>query len=687
MRVAGSSGYSLRTMQRARRGRMRGALAWLVASALLAACPNPSVSPERVEALLAQGDEALREGRAAEANQVYQEAASLAPKDARPLRRQAIVFVLQGRDLRALEHFERADPLDPGATAEELVFWATALQRQGRFRQAVRRYEEALEANPRHVPAMNNLAALLRQADPERALRLLEEAVRLEPGDGQLVYNLARLYGEANRIDEAYNLMQRALAAMSPDDPAYARRREQLQALRERLPRAPAPPGAPNVLLILVDTLRADHMGLYGYGRDTTPHIDAFAREAVVFENAVVQAPWTAPSVASLFTGLYPSVHGLDAGIDLDRSFDPAREDRPMALQKALAPSVPTLAEELRRHGYTTAGFVSQVYLNSVFGFGQGFERYRDAEFTTEKIRGERTNELVLQWLEEEPGEPFFLFVHYNDPHFPYDAPEPFGRKFVGDYDGPLTPADTKQVHKLPEREDLTPEDIDYVRALYDGEIAYLDSVVGGLLERVRSRSWERPLLVVLTADHGEEFFEHGGTSHGFTLYDEQLRVPLVVLDPRARGGRRVDAQVRVVDLKPTLLELAGIGEPPAPVQGTSFAELVRGEADGEARAAFSEATWDGDAWAIRAPDGLKLILHPEDGRVQLFDLTQDPKEQHDLAAERPEVARRLEQALRSWVERNRELRAELGSEEGGLGEVALDEELQTQLRALGYLE
>jgi arylsulfatase A-like enzyme len=446
--------------------------------------------------------------------------------------------------------------------------------------------------------------------------------------------------------------------------------------------------------MIVLDTLRADHLGSYGYPRATSPHIDGLARQGVLFESAISQAPWTAASIASLFTSLYPSVHGLNGGIRWGGKQGKQGNTLPFATQKTLPPGQLTLAEMLRRNGYRTAGFVSNVYVNSIFGFSQGFETYGDdhgdysGDVGRAKRRASETNRQVFAWLEQEIEEPFFLFVHYNDCHWPYDPPAPFGQEWVKDYQGDLTPERTTAIVEQQGKPitGLDDDDLRYLIGLYDGEVAYTDAAVGDLLEKVRSAGLERELLTVVTADHGEEFLDHGSASHGYTLFDEQIHVPLIFHLPGRLAPRRVAAQVRSIDIMPSILDLAGVGERPDSLQGESLVALLTGKTDRGPSAAYSEATYVGEQKSLRADGKLKLIYRVEDQGTSLFDLASDPRERADVAVERPAVVTSLRGELQSWQQANEELRTTLFAEETEQ-EVILDDETQERLRALGYIQ
>jgi tetratricopeptide (TPR) repeat protein len=367
--------------------------------------------PESARAYALWGSILLRRGRFAEAVPKYEKAAELDPSDIGVLSQWGLALVKLGRNEEALPVFERAAQVDPSPSADFLAHWGTALQHLGRREEAIRKYEAALDLVPEHFTSLNNLGLLFvrRESDRARGIRLLENAVKARPGDPSTVHNLGWAYLQAKRYPEAYNLLQRAVAATDSSSPAYAERLANLRRAEAQLPRRAATSDMPNILFFVIDTLRADHLSSYGYPRKTTPHIDAVAKRGALFENAISQAPWTAASMASLFTGLYPSVHGLDGGIRWGPGQRSAGGALPFAVQKVLSSSQVTLAEGLRRHGYRTAGFVSNIYVNSIFGFSQGFETYNDEHRSYSKNvarvkrRAKDTNKYVFEWLDKGP--------------------------------------------------------------------------------------------------------------------------------------------------------------------------------------------------------------------------------------------------------------------------------------------
>ncbi|MCZ6817653.1 MAG: sulfatase [Planctomycetota bacterium] len=372
-------------------------------------------------------------------------------------------------------------------------------------------------------------------------------------------------------------------------------------------------PVRPNILLISVDTLRRDHLGIYGYPRATSVNIDAIAQNGAVFDNAVSTSSWTLPAHASMLTGLYPAFHGLqDDGTKL-------------------APDRPALAEKLRNLGYYTLAVVSHVYVSSEFGLERGFDHFDDS-----LIQGGATNPIaeqvvdrLLLAVEQAPDGPFCAFVHFFDPHWDYDAPPPFDTRFVDrGYAGTIDGTVKSMTPYFSIRRQMPEGDRQYAIALYDGEIAYLDDQLGRMLKTLRERGKMDNTVVVFTADHGEEFKEHGRLGHGKTLFGEQLRVPLIIAGHPAfgRGTRRRDL-VSLVDIAPTLLELAG-GEASPDSQGAS---LVHPDTTG-LRTVFGESIRFGNEMRTAQQGRFKVIHYNQGDSRQFYDLIADPGERRPAA-------------------------------------------------------
>ena len=399
-----------------------------------------------------------------------------------------------------------------------------------------------------------------------------------------------------------------------------------------------------NVVLITIDTLRADRLGCYGYADIETPHLDRLAGEGILFENAVTTVPFTLPAHSSIMTGAYPPIHGV-------------RENVGYALDERL----PTLAEDMAGAGRRTGGFVSAFVLDGRWGIDRGFDRYYD-EFKVQDMgtlniasvqrEGTETIDQAEAWLDDVAGAPFFLWLHLFEPHDPYEAPEPFAAR--------------------------------YPKRPYDAEVAYADSLVGRLREMLEGRNLLDRTLLVVTGDHGEGLGDHGEYFHGFFVYDSTVRVPLIVRLPEGRlGGRRVDAAVSHVDLRPTILDALGLSSPPVDSRqgGRSLLPLVLGMDDSE-RFAYIESYYSlyHYGWApLRAirTGPLKFIDAPE---PELYRLTDDPGEAENVVRRTRVEARELRDRLLLMISE---------FEGTGAGEAAppdLDQETLAQLQALGYL-
>jgi choline-sulfatase len=391
----------------------------------------------------------------------------------------------------------------------------------------------------------------------------------------------------------------------------------------------------PDILLVTLDTTRADHIGAYGDRRARTPHLDRLASEGVLFERAVAAAPITLPAHVSLLTGLYPFTHGV-------------RNNGNFSLRAA----VPTLATVLGRRGYLTAAFVSAFVLDRRYGLAQGFDHYddrldnRSTKGDLER-RGDATGRAVVDWLTTVAGErrPLFVWVHLYDPHDPYDPPPPLREAFA---DRP-----------------------------YDGEIAFADQAIGSVLDRLRRLGRRVPALVAAIGDHGESLGEHEELTHSMFVYEAALRIPMILSWPgHLPAGRHVPGLVRAIDLAPTLLALAE--EPPLPgIQGRSLLPLVQGRSDAGA-AAYSETYFPlfYMNWApLRSiqDERWKFIDAP---LPELYDLSNDVRERTNLAAREPARTEALKRTLDQIA----------GGGAGAMSDRPVDAETVHKLAALGYI-
>jgi arylsulfatase A-like enzyme/thioredoxin-like negative regulator of GroEL len=434
----------------------------------------------------------------------------------------------------------------------------------------------------------------------------------------------------------------------------------------------PALPGFANanVLLVTLDTTRADRLGCYGYAGAETPVLDELARDGVLFEQAASPTGFTLPSHSSILTGLYPPYHGvrLNGGA-------------------ALADVHVTLAERLAEHGYRCGAFIGAMVLDGRWGLGQGFDRYDDEfelgpdqRFNLAKVQrpGDRVVDAALGWLGEEGDRPFFAWVHLYDPHTPYEPPEPFRSRF--DPGGPSPPS----AGESPSADSQMARLREWLRrqsALYDGEIAFTDAQVGRLLDWLDAQGLADDTIVVVVGDHGEGLGSHGETEHGYFIYDFAVRVPFLIRLPAGDlRDVRVPAQVRTVDILPTVLALVGV-DPPEAVHGESLVPLMAdpdregpGYAYSESMAPSLQYGWS-PLYGVRTAD-YKFIEAP---RGELYDLGQDPGEADNVITRLPGVA----EELRGVLARIRE-EIEAGAPEPQQAD--LDEQTLAMLASLGYV-
>ena len=434
----------------------------------------------------------------------------------------------------------------------------------------------------------------------------------------------------------------------------------------------------PNVLVVVIDALRPDHLGCYGYARATSPTVDGLARRGVLFADATTVATYTRASVPSIFTSVYPAAHGvLSQGTRVE----------------VLADEYTTLAEALKARGYRTAAFMPNPSLHRVFKFGQGFDLYDDdfalgpgaADQAYETAS--RINARFLRWLRSGRRAPFFAYLHYRDVHAPYVPPPPYDRMFAGA--GPRRPLSAAEYQAQPAdlRSPRRFSDLGSYIDQYDGEIRYTDDRLGELLATLRAEGLLDHTVVVVTADHGEAFLEHGAWTHGTDLYEEQTRVPLLlVLPDGAQGGRRVLSPVQTIDVYPTVLALLG-APVSAQVQGRSLLPTLDGRGDPH-RPVFSEArvprkkrpNGRGLLVSVRA-DGWKLIYNRTKRKAELYRVAEDPGEGNDLVAHLPQKAQELARLLQAFDQDNAR------HSHWQQGRQAVPQDVVEGLRALGYVQ
>ena len=420
--------------------------------------------------------------------------------------------------------------------------------------------------------------------------------------------------------------------------------------------RAPALPlcAGCNVVVVSLDTLRADHLGAYGYSRPTSPNIDALAAESVVFDQAISQSAWTRPAHASMLTGLYPAEHGIVS----------------VARGLALAPDLPTLATILAEHGYATAAFTGGGNMSAHFGFDSGFAIYRSPGRRLADSLGE-----IDRWLEARGDEPYFLFVHAFDPHRPY--------KSEAEDRAALDVSDRRPTVPMPRacRAARSAADLALFVDEYDAAIRHGDRAVGKLLALVRRASGARPTIIVFTSDHGEEFFDHGDCFHIRTLYHEIVHVPLIIHVPSVDPRRVREIVPASVAIAPTVLDLVGVG--PRKRDGPSLARILEGSKPPGFEYVVSETAIryrNRVVGRVRALTGErdKLIHWVAENRTEYFDLAADPDERQALpsAARSRALLRHLDLWLTAHPPRPEAVVSR-----------PLPAALKRELRALGYVE
>ncbi len=427
----------------------------------------------------------------------------------------------------------------------------------------------------------------------------------------------------------------------------------------------------PPVFLIVVDCLRADHLGTYGYEHDTSPWIDQLATESVLFEHVVAQSNWTKPSMASLLTGTHVSQHGLREGRLAGLVADSAAELDGHTLSESLT----TWAEALADLGYATAGFVNQGHLTDYMGFAQGFATYEYG------LQDPEVESRFRDWLGTVGDDRPFGYVHLLDLHFPYTPPEHVDRFFEGE-DRPMRQLMLNRPHAIRELMSTRPleqAEVEEIRALYDGEVVVVDDRVGRVLRALREAGLYDDAIIVVTADHGELLLEHDALEHGGSrLYEPVLRIPWVMRLPGGmHGGTRIEGTVQMADIFPTVLGLLDAEAPPG-IAGRDA--LVRLEDPAGRWPILAETSDENGPRALYA-DNLKFIFHP-DGQTQVFDPIADPLEVSDLVDDiEPSRLFAAAQALQKLATGNRAFAAGLTQARAELEPAQIE-----QLRALGYI-
>jgi choline-sulfatase len=401
----------------------------------------------------------------------------------------------------------------------------------------------------------------------------------------------------------------------------------------------------PNVILLTLDTTRADHLACYGYPGVRTPNLDSLARRGVLFEQAATNSPLTLPAHCSILTGMYPTYHGVRINGNT-----------------ALNEEQTTIAEVLSGQDYQCGAFIGAFVLDGRWGLRQGFQHYDD-QFDLKKYKhidlgavqrpGNEVMDIALDWLEKQKNSPFFAWIHLYDPHTPYDPPEPYRSEY-----GP------KSLH-----------------GLYDGEIAFMDEQIGRCLSWLENNGLDRSTILILVGDHGEGLGSHGEGTHGYFIYDYAIHVPLIIVTPfEELQGVRVPSQVRIIDIFPTLMDIAAV-IPPAETQGRSLLPLMFRPQKEEDGFAYAESMSPNLQFGWSSIHSLRTTQYKyiDTPKAELYDLTRDPGEQTNLFRQYPDIAREMKETLDGLME-------ETGRGAPTPQAANLDKETIERLSALGYV-
>ena len=432
----------------------------------------------------------------------------------------------------------------------------------------------------------------------------------------------------------------------------------------------------PNIILISIDTLRQDALGVYG-GKDVkTPNLDKFAKEGAVFENAYSNSPWTLPSHATMFTGFTPTHLGIRKV-----------EDR-------LGKNALTLPEVLNNYGYITAAVTSYILVSPSYGFDQGFDRF----IYNRDLKADQIAQAASAFIKINKDKKFFLFLHLYDPHWPYHPPLEIAREFFSEeptqdmYDLLRTQNYYDWVVKAIKGSD---ELVSFSRKMYDAEVSYVDMALGKVFAALAQEGIEGRTVVIVTSDHGEEFKEHGLMGHGLTLYDEALKIPFIVRFPALIPNEtRIKMPVQLIDIFPTVLAMAGIESPIAHIEGKDLTSEVYLRGKEESREILAETAMSGEMRYAVFEKGFKYITPFEltfgetliSHDTELFDLNQDPGELANLAEDMPTMTNHFKELLAKSLTNIERAQKDHGLLNSGESKELSSEEIE-RLRSLGYIQ
>ncbi len=441
-----------------------------------------------------------------------------------------------------------------------------------------------------------------------------------------------------------------------------------------------------NIVLITIDALRADHLSCYGYNRNTSPNIDKIAEKGIIFKNATATSSWTAPSMASLFTSVYPINHGVLHGMSY-------KKDKTIHKQEVFSDELTTLAELLKEYGYTTIGLASNLHLSEKFGFARGFDFFGCLPF----VPADSVNGIICRWGDEiKKYDKYFLWIHYIDPHYPYSSREPWINNYLSEESmlqfsnlSDMSPWDLAVLHnKLKkDNQELSKQMMTMLKknilARYDSEINYVDSYIG---ELIQTFDQDDNTIIIITSDHGEEFFEYDYVGHGNNLHHETTHIPLIIKLPSSYKKGIVEKNISLVDVMPTILHTLNITAPDQTL-GQSYWEkkgvlhwfekifLSKNPAEYK----FAEL----DNWhtlkSIVTPEW-KYIYDYKDNTEQLYNIKSDPMELNNLADKKAKQCNKLRKQLFKWVSNSKKYPTTKISPK-------LSPEEKEKLKELGYIQ
>ena len=453
-----------------------------------------------------------------------------------------------------------------------------------------------------------------------------------------------------------------------------------------------SPESRPNIIMILVDALRANRLGCYGHDRNTSPTVDNIASDGIIFEHVISQAPWTQPAVASLFSSRYPSVHKV-INISLVEKMEKGKVPKMAVFNKAFT----TFVESLDAVGYDTAGFTANPFMSESYGFERGFDHYADMSAREGKEqRGNQLNDEVVEWLKKRDSQnPFFIYIHYMDVHGPYYARDEYIEPFM------------RQVRQIENKQRLSKGEVsrlgyllkrsaapivekhgdltgyrEFWSAFYDAGVREQDHHIANLKKRIEDIGLWNDAYVIFTSDHGEELFEKGFCDHGNSLYDTELHVPLILRwDGVLAKGKRIDRTVSLVDFMPTVIEQLKLDDVEG-LQGTSFMDDIITNSSQPEVMVFSEAVkYRPNIYSVHLDDW-KLIMNFHRKTIELYNISKDPSEMVELSKQYPDKKKELVAIIQSQIETNAKLSEKIKREN-----IPINQEQYERLKSLGYVK